>query len=43
MDEATSAMLDLVPLPQAFGARGTDGLQRVEAFVRGYNNGANSC
>lgn len=43
MDEASSAVLNLVPLRQAFGARGTDGLQRIENFVRGYNGGLSAC
>jgi predicted metalloprotease len=43
MDEATSAMLNLVELPKAFGARGTTGLQRVQAFVKGYNGGLSVC
>ena len=37
MDEATSAMLDLVGSSKAFGSRGTSGLDRVQAFVKGYN------
>ncbi|HEY3633331.1 MAG TPA: hypothetical protein VGL21_20700 [Jatrophihabitantaceae bacterium] len=36
MDEATSAVLSLVGTDQAFGARGTTGLSRVQAFVKGY-------
>jgi predicted metalloprotease len=43
MDEATSAMLNLAGLPQAFGARNTTGLQRVQAFVKGYNGGLSVC
>jgi predicted metalloprotease len=43
MDEATSAVLSLVDLPQAFGARDTTGLQRVSSFVTGYNQGLSSC
>jgi predicted metalloprotease len=43
MDEATSAMLTLVGLPQAFGSRGTTGRQRIQLFVKGYNGGIGSC
>lgn len=43
MDEATSAVLDLVGRANAFGARGTTGLQRVQAFVRGYTRGRTTC
>lgn len=43
MDEATSAVLNLVGLDKAFGTRGTTGLQRVQAFVKGYNGGLSSC
>lgn len=43
MDEATSAVLGLVGLDQAFSARGTTGLQRVQAFVRGYSLGRDAC
>jgi hypothetical protein len=43
MDEATSAMLNLVGLDQAYGARGTTGLQRVQSFVKGYGGGLSVC
>ena len=43
MDEATSAVLSLVQLPQAYGARGTTGLQRVQTFVKGYAGGLAAC
>ena len=43
LDEASSAMLTLVGTDQAFGARGTTGLQRIQAFVKGYNQGLSSC
>lgn len=43
MDEASSAVLSLVGLDQAFGSRGTSGLQRVQAFVRGYGGGLPAC
>jgi predicted metalloprotease len=43
MDEATLAVLQLVPLDEAFGARGTSGLQRVQSFVKGYAGGLSAC
>jgi predicted metalloprotease len=43
MDEATSAMLNLVGLDNAYGARGTTGLQRIESFVKGYSGGLSVC
>lgn len=43
MDEATSAVLELVGLDRAFGARGTTGLQRVNAVVTGYTHGRAGC
>jgi predicted metalloprotease len=43
MDEATYAMLNLVGQPQAYGARGTTGLQRIQAFVKGYFGDLSSC
>ena len=43
MDEATSAILNLVGLDKAFGARGTTGLQRIQAFVKGYTGGLSAC
>ncbi|MDT4938036.1 MAG: hypothetical protein QOG80_1707 [Pseudonocardiales bacterium] len=43
MDEAASAMFTLVGLDQAFGARGTTGLQRVQSFVTGYAGGLSVC
>jgi predicted metalloprotease len=43
MDEATYAILNLVPEPQAYGARGTTGLQRIQAFVKGYFGDLSSC
>lgn len=43
MDEATSAVLNLVQLDQAYGARGTTGLQRVRSFVKGYAGGLSAC
>jgi predicted metalloprotease len=36
IDEATSSVLSLVGTDQAFGARGTTGLQRVQSFIMGY-------
>ena len=43
MDEATSAMLNLVSDDRAFGARDTTGLQRVQSFVKGYQGGLSVC
>jgi hypothetical protein len=43
MDEATYAILNLVGQPQAYGARGTTGLQRIQSFVRGYFGDLSSC
>lgn len=43
MDEATSAVLSLIGLDRAFGARGTTALQRVRAFVAGYTGGVAAC
>ncbi|MGI8761195.1 MAG: hypothetical protein ACR2LF_07870 [Jatrophihabitantaceae bacterium] len=43
MDEATSAVLNLVGLDKAFGSRGTTGLQRVQSFVKGYGGGLSVC
>jgi predicted metalloprotease len=43
MDEATSAMLNLVGDRATYGARGTTGLQRIQSFVKGYNGGLSVC
>jgi predicted metalloprotease len=43
MDEASSAVLDVVDRGSAFGARGTTGLQRVHDFVTGYDGGLGAC
>ncbi|MGH8962799.1 MAG: hypothetical protein ACRDWT_16695 [Jatrophihabitantaceae bacterium] len=43
MDEATSAVLNVVGQDKAFGARGTTGLQRVQSFVKGYGGGKSVC
>lgn len=43
MDEATFAMLNLVGLDQAFGSRGTSGLDRIQEFVKGYSGGLQVC
>jgi predicted metalloprotease len=43
MDEATASMINLVGQDKAFGARGTTSLERVQAFVKGYNSGLSSC
>jgi predicted metalloprotease len=43
LDEATSAMLAQVGRREAFGARGTTGLSRIQAFVKGYRSGLSGC
>ncbi|MBE7190643.1 neutral zinc metallopeptidase [Jatrophihabitans endophyticus] len=43
LDEATSAMIDQVGKAQAFGARGTTGLSRIQDFVKGYKGGLSVC
>lgn len=43
LDEAVAAMLDEVPQDDAFGARGTTGLDRVQAFIKGYSKGLSGC
>jgi predicted metalloprotease len=43
LDEATSSMLSVVERPQAFGARGTTGLDRIQSFVKGYRDGLSGC
>jgi predicted metalloprotease len=43
LDEATSSMLDQVGRPEAFGDRGTTGLDRIQAFVKGYRGGRSAC
>jgi predicted metalloprotease len=43
MDEATNAVLSVVGLEEAYGSRGTTGLDRVLSFVKGYNGGLHVC
>jgi predicted metalloprotease len=43
LDEATSSMLDDVDRPDAFGSRGTTGLDRIQDFVKGYRDGLSGC
>lgn len=43
MDEATAAVIKLVPQDAAFGARGTNALQRIQYFDKGYFDGLSSC
>jgi predicted metalloprotease len=43
LDEATSSMLDQVGRSDSFGARGSTGLDRIQAFVKGYKNGLSTC
>ena len=43
LDEAVSALLDLAGQDRAFGARGTTGLDRIQAFNQGYKQSLSSC
>ena len=43
MDEATSAVIKLVPSPKAYGAQETTALQRIQQFTRGYFGGLPDC
>ena len=43
LDEAVSSMIAEVGRPEGFGARGTTGLDRVQAFVKGYRGGLSVC
>ena len=43
MDEATSAVIKLVPSPKAYGAQETTALQRIQQFTRGYFGGLPAC
>lgn len=43
MDEATAAILKLVPLDKAYGAHDTTGLQRIQSFTKGYFGGLLVC
>jgi predicted metalloprotease len=43
LDEATSAMLNRDIQARGFGARGSTGLDRIQAFVKGYHRGLSSC
>jgi predicted metalloprotease len=43
LDEALSALLDRQLQEQSFGEHGTTGLDRVQAFVKGYAGGLASC
>ena len=43
MDEATSAVIKLVPSDQAYGAQETTALQRIQRFTKGYFGGLQSC
>jgi len=43
MDEATSAVIKLVPAPQAYGAQDTTALQRIQHFTQGYFGGLSAC
>jgi predicted metalloprotease len=43
LDEATSAMLNQNLQNRSFGERGSTGLDRIQAFVKGYRDGLSSC
>ncbi|MEO7262274.1 MAG: neutral zinc metallopeptidase [Jatrophihabitantaceae bacterium] len=43
MDEATSAVIKLVPSPKAYGAHETTALQRIQRFTEGYFGGLSDC
>jgi predicted metalloprotease len=43
MDEASSAVMNLVGKSQAYGTRSTTGLQRIQAFVKGYDGSLSAC
>jgi predicted metalloprotease len=43
MDEATAAILKLVPFEKTYGAHGTTGLQRTQSFTKGYFGGLSAC
>jgi predicted metalloprotease len=43
LDEAVSALLSRPLMNASFGERGTTGLDRIQAFVRGYNGGLPAC
>jgi predicted metalloprotease len=43
LDEATSSMLDEVGRSTAYSARGSTGLERIQAFVKGYKGGLSTC
>lgn len=43
MDEAATAVMQLVGHPEAFGDRGTTGLQRINSFNQGYFGDLSAC
>ena len=43
LDEAVSALLNRPLLSASFGERGSTGLDRIQAFVKGYNRGMQAC
>lgn len=43
LDEGVAATLDEVPQDTAFGDRGTTGLNRIQAFFKGYKGGLSVC
>jgi predicted metalloprotease len=43
MDEAATAVMQLIGHPEAFGDRGTTGLQRINSFNQGYFGDLSAC
>ncbi len=43
LDESVSALLNEVPQDSTYGARGTTGLTRIQAFIKGYKGGLSVC
>jgi predicted metalloprotease len=43
MDEAATAVMTLVGHPEAYGDRGTTGLDRIDAFTKGYFGDLSAC
>ena len=43
MDEAVAAVIQLVASPKAYADRGTNALDRIDAFDTGYFNGLSVC
>jgi hypothetical protein len=43
MDEAATAVMTLIGHPEAFGGRGTTGLDRIDSFTTGYFGDLSAC